>query len=127
MGRDGVPWEHLGEVGTILERKRWTNAVWKRMGMCGDFDVWQQLFVALRIFIGWEQKIPAAYKDRQQGKIMSVGAPGYDPETGAGCDMTTDYLRCLASVVRISSPWRSRAMIVPSGPNRIMHGMPVMP
>lgn len=97
------------------------------MRMCGDFDVWQQLFVALRVLSGASKKIPAAYRGRWQGRIMSVGAPGYDSETGAGSDMTTDYLRCLASVVRIWSPWRSRAMIVPSGPNRIMQGMPVMP
>ena len=101
--------------------------VGKTSGMCGDFDVWQWLFVALRIFVGGRKKIPAAYRDRRQGRIVSVGITGYEPETGAASDMTTDYLRYLARVLMIWSPCRSRAMIVPSGPNRIMHGIPVMP
>ena len=112
--------------------------------MCEDFDgeangrrgedvgdVWRfrcvALFVALRIFVGGRKKIPAAYRDRRQGRIVSVGITGYEPETGAASDMTTDYLRYLARVLMIWSPCRSRAMIVPSGPNRIMHGIPVMP
>jgi len=51
-GRNGVPWEHLEEVGTILERNRRTNAVWKRIRetsemMCGDFEI-QWLVTAIQ-------------------------------------------------------------------------------
>ena len=59
---------------------------------------------------------------------LSRQAVGMNQLAGvAGLAAAAEGSRAVRTEFTRSSPWRSREMIVPSGPKRMMQGMPEMP